>query len=111
MVRFEIYNNSNIYTIIVDICVHEGKRLNYQVKIFYTINEEVVSLNLWGGEVDFRHILLFLIYLLLGGSMSRAIWFAERGEITSQNPGVFCWLQFFVGITFHTKKTIQRWCN
>ena len=36
--------------------------------------------------------------------MSRAIQFAEIGGITSQNPGIFWWLMFFVGITFHTKK-------
>ena len=61
-------------------------------------------------------MLFFLVCWVLVGSSPCIIWFAERGRITSQNPGIFCWLIFLVGIDFQTKKQFNSavdtfYCN
>ena len=53
----------------------------------------------------FKEMVLFLIFQVMGGLRVCAILFSESGFIPYQRPGYLCLLLFFVGITFHTKKS------
>ena len=84
-----------------------GNYINQKSKIFYTINKGVIYLQLWR---NFWSQIDSIIHDIsrIGGISFCAIWFAERGGISSQSLGCFCWILFFVGNTCCIQKSSQR---
>ena len=62
------------------------------------------------GFFYFWLILLFLICQGLGGLSLRAILFARRGVITSQNPGIFLLASVFCWVDFKKNKSAPTNC-
>ena len=98
----EIYEQSNIIAINVDLFVTREIRFNYQ---FLDLRPHVKGIHIFICEVNLIFTYMGLKSNCQGRWVARArvIWFAERGVLGSQRPGrFFACLCFFVGTTFHT---------